>query len=104
MIQPEQMVAVNTEANPPEIVWRWIRAAVIEINANITVVDDMQGHPAEVSLIPDLPLPLKLNDEIWTCGTGRDYEIHDIIIDGKPRHPNRLLKYITPIIEEIYRQ
>ena len=103
-IQPEQMVAINTDANPPEIVWRWLRAAVIEQTSDTIVVDDMKGHPAKVSFVPDLPLTLTLDDEVWTCSTGRAYEIHDIILDGRPTHPNRLLKYITPIIEEIYQQ
>lgn len=103
-IQPEQLVAIDTDADPPEIVWRWLRAAVIELGADIVVVDDMKGHPAKVSLVSDLPLTLAIDDEVWTCSTGRDYEIHDLILDGKPTDPNRLLKYITPIVEEIYRQ
>ena len=103
MIQPEQMVALNVDANPPEIVWRWIRAAVIEINADIIVLDDMQGHPAKVSLVSQLPLTLAVDDEVWACGTGQAFEIHDVIVAGKPNHPERLLRYITPIIEEIYR-
>ena len=103
MIRPEQMVAVNTDTNPPEIVWRWLRAAVIDLTTDIIVVDDMQGHPAKVSLVSELPLTLTVDDEILTCGTGQDFEIHDIIVDGKPTHPKRLLRYITPIIEEIYR-
>ena len=103
-IQPEHLVAIDTDVNPPEIVWRWIRAAVIELTPDIIVVGDMQGHAGKVSLVSGLPLTLAIDDEVWTCGTGHDYEIHDIILDGKPSHPNRLLKYITPIIEEIYRQ
>lgn len=103
-IQPEQLVAINTDTNPPEIVWRWIRAAVIELAADIIVVDDVKGHPAKVSLVADLPLTLELGDEVWACSTGHACEIHDIILDGKPPHPNRLLNYITPIIEEIYHQ
>jgi hypothetical protein len=101
-VQPEQLVAFDTDTNPPEIIWRWLRAAVIELTADIIVIDDMQGHPAKVTLVSDLPLTLTLDDEVWTCGTGHDFEIHDIILDGKPTHPDRLLKYITPIIEKIY--
>ena len=69
MIKPEQLVAINTNTNPPEIVWRWLRAAVIEVSNAIVVVDDMQGHPAKVTLVPDLPLTLTLDHEVWTCGT-----------------------------------
>ncbi len=102
-IQPEQLVAVDTDANPPVIVWRWLRAAVIELTPDIVVVDDMKGYAAKVSPVSSLPLTLEIDDEVWACSTGRDYEMHDIISDGKPTHPNRMLKYITPIIEDIYR-
>ena len=104
MIQSEQLVAIDTETDPPEIVWRWLRAAVIELGTDVIVVDDMKGHPAKVSLVSDLPLTLAIDDEVWTCSTGSGYEIHDIILDGKPAHPNRMLEYITPLIEAIYRQ
>ena len=103
MIQPKQLVVVDTNTNPPEIVWRWLRAAVIEINSDIVVIDDMQGHPGKVSLVLDLPLPLTLDDEVWVCSTGRAYEVQDIIVDGKPTHPKRLLEYIVPIIDEVYK-
>lgn len=103
MIQPAHLVAIDMSANTPEIVWRWLRAAVIELNADIVVVDDMQGHPGKVSRVPDLPLTLALDDEVWVCSTGRAFEVHDIIVNGKPAHPNRLLEYIVPIINEIYK-
>lgn len=103
-IQPEHLVAINTDTNPPEIVWRWICAAEIELSENIIVVDDMQGHPSKVSRVSNLPLKLTLDTEVWICSTGRDYVIHDIIMDGKPTHPKRMLEYITPSIEEIYRR
>lgn len=101
-IQPAHLVAIDMSANPPEIVWRWLRATVIELNTDIVVVGDMQGHPGKVSCVSDLPLTLALDDEVWVCSTGRDYEVHDIIVDRKPAHPNRLLGYIVPIIEEVY--
>ena len=102
MIRPEHLVVINTNPNPPEIMWRWLRGVLIELSTNTITVDDMQGHPAEVKLVPELPLQLSLDDEVWMCGTGDAFEIHDLIIDGKPAHPERLLEYITPIIEKIY--
>ena len=102
-IRPAHLVAVDVSANPPEIVWRWLRAAVIEVNADTVGVDDMLGHPATLSRVPDLPLTLALDDEVWFCGPGRADEVHDIIADRKPTHPNRLLEYIAPIIAGIYK-
>ena len=104
MIQPDQLVAIDTGINPPEIVWRWVRTAVIELAADSIVLVDKQCHPAEVTLVSEMPLTLNIDDEVWVCSTGGDYEIHDVIVDGKPTHPNRMLRYIAPIIEEIYRQ
>ena len=104
-IQPNHLVAVDRCGNSPEIVWRWIRAAVVEIKErSVAVVGDLNGERGEVTRVTDLPLKLNLDDETWVCGTGRAYEVHDLIVDGKPAHPERLLKYITPIIEEIYRE
>ena len=101
-IQPGHLVAFNTDKNPPEIVWRWIRTVVIELKSDSVMVDDMMGHPAQVSTVDELPLDLAEGDQVWACGTGSGFEIHDIILDGKPNEPNRLLTYITPIIEETY--
>ena len=104
MIKPEHMVAIDMDTDPPEIVWRWLRAAVIELNDSIVVVGDMKGHPGKVSLIPEIPLSLSIDDDVWICGTGQAFEIHDLIVGGKPTHPQRLLKYITPIINRIYQE
>ncbi len=104
MIRPKQLVAIDRESSPPIIVWRWLRGAVLELNDDVVVVDDMQGHAAKVSRIPALPLTLKLDDEVWVCGVGESFEIHDLLVDEKPRQPNRILRYITPIIEEIYKK
>ena len=102
MIKPAHLVAVDMSVNPPEIVWRWRRAIVIELSPDIVVVGDIQGHPGKLTSVPDLPLALALDDEVWMCGTGRAFEVHDIIVDDIPAHPKRLLEYITPIIDDIY--
>ena len=104
-IQPNHLVAVDRIGNSPEVVWRWIRAAVLEVKEHtVDVVGDLDGHRGEVDRVPDLPLELNLDDEVWVCGTGRAYEVHDLILDGKPTHPERLVEYITPIIEGIYQE
>ena len=101
-ISPGHLVALNTEKTPPEIVWRWIQTVVLEIKPDAVVVDDMLGHPAQVCNIDELPLDLAEGDQVWACGTGNGFEIHDVILDEKPTEPNRLLEYITPINEQIY--
>lgn len=103
-IQPRQLVALDSATEPPEIVWRWLKGVVIELSDQSIIVDDLEGHPATVTLPAKLPLELNLNADVWTCGTGKGYEIHDLCFEGKPSQPDRLLKYITPIIKEIYQR
>ncbi len=103
-IKQDQLVALNTSVKPVQIVWRWLRAEVIELGENTVVVDDMEGHPGKVSQVLELPIKLSLDEEVWVCSTGNAYEVHDIILDGRPVNPNSMLKYITPIIDGIYQR
>ncbi len=103
-IQPEQLIALDSSIEPPEIVWRWLKGVVIELTDQSIIVDDLQGHPASVTLPAKLPLALHINTDVWVCSTGKRYEIHDLLLEGKPSQSDRLLGYITPIIKEIYQR
>jgi hypothetical protein len=67
------------------------------------LVDEMGGEPASLLRVPGLPLTLALDDQVWICSTGPDDEVHDVVVDGIPAHPERVLDHIAPIIEEVYR-
>ena len=103
-IRSNQLVAIDTITNPPKIVWRWVRASVIELVDNTVYVVGEFGHRIKVVYVSSLPLTLNVDDDIWSCRIGNTPEIHDKSVDGKPVHPYRLLKYITPIIEDVYQK
>lgn len=101
-IEPQQLVAIDMGLPTPEIIWRWIRAIVLEVNDSSVGIEDYWGHIGFVSRVAALPLSLSIADEVWCCNTDKDHEVHDRIVDGKPANPHQLLEYITPIIERIY--
>ena len=101
-IRAQQLVAIDRAPPIPEIVWRWVRATVIEVNESTVGIDDRMGKLGFATRVASLPLRLSIGDEVWFCNTDQDLEVHDLIVDGKPVHPERLLEYITPIIERVY--
>ena len=86
----------------PEIIWRWLRATVLEVNDNSVGFEGRSGKLGFANRVATLPLKLSISDEVWFCSTDQALEVHDRIVDGKPTHPHQLLVYITPIIERIY--
>jgi hypothetical protein len=101
-IQKQQLVAIDTSPPIPEIVWRWVRAIVLEVNDDSIGIEDRMGQIEFASRVSILPLSLSIGDEVWFCKTDQELEVHDLIVNGKPAHPYQLIEYITPIIERVY--
>ena len=101
-IEPQQLVAIDMGPQISEIVWRWVRGTVLEVNENSVGFEGRLGKLGFASRIATLPLKLSIGDEIWFCKTDQELEVHDLIVDGKPTHPHQLLEYITPVIERVY--
>ena len=66
------------------------------------IVSDDKCELVSVAPVQELDLDIQLDDDVWVCSVGNDYEVHDKIIDGKPEHPEKLLVYIEPMIISIY--
>lgn len=101
-IRAQQLIAMDWTPPIPEIVWRWVHATVVEVNENSVGIDDCMGKLGYASRVGKLPLCLSVGDEVVFCNTDQELEVHDLVVDGKPAHPDRLLEYITPIIKRIY--
>ncbi len=101
-IQAQQLVAVDQSLPIPEIVWRWLQGTVIEVNKESIGIEGRMGKRGFALRVTTLPLSLSTGDEVWFCKTDQELEVHDMIADGKPANPNRLLEYISPIIERVY--
>ena len=106
-IQPQQLVAVDTAAEPAQIVWRWFRGRVDYQVDGYAVVNNhvyQAGARAPISIarVPDeLDLTLAIGDEVF-YSLGTDGVVVDIAVDGSPLHAQRLGADLFPAIEEIY--
>ena len=101
-IEPQQLVAIDTSPQILEIIWRWVKAIVIEVNDSSIGIKGGSGKVDYASREAELPINLSIGDEVWFCSTDQTLEVHDLIVEGKPTHPRWLLEYITPITERVY--
>ncbi len=102
-IRQKQLVAVDSAANPPEIVWRWHLLEVLETKPEGIVVA-LNGEYFDGIPLAELPLEVHPGDKVWAAGLPVGYEIHDLVTDEGAAHPERLLAYITPVIEKVYKR
>jgi hypothetical protein len=101
-IHSKQLVTLDKSVDPPEIVWRWVRAKADKFEDDRVIVSDGKCKLVSVASVQELDLDIQLDDDVWVCSVGNDYEVHDKITDGKPEHPEKLLVYIEPMIISIY--
>jgi hypothetical protein len=103
-ISPGQLVAIDKGVDPSETVWRWVHAKVKKFEGDRAIVSDDKKESVSVAFVQELNLDIQPGDDVWVCGVGYDYEVHDKIVEGKPAHPEKLLAYIEPTITSIYEE
>jgi hypothetical protein len=103
-IQTGQLVALDLEPTPPQLVWRWIPNQVHEVEPERVLVGQDAAHVSWFARIPGLADQVRPGDEVWVCGTPEGWELHDLIVDGGPANPTQLAAMIFPRIEALYRE
>ena len=105
-IFPGQLVALDTNPNPPEIVYRWHYGKVERVEGAKVVLGGMGGRTIEVGKAPGLPADPQAGD--WVFATGgtpaEPGEVVDTAVDGRPAHPAFLREYVFPKVKEFWRQ
>lgn len=101
-IQERELVAVDFTPPVPEIVWRWVLGSVLEVNEGSIGIEDRLGRLAFASKVAALPLKMAIGDQVWVCSTDHELEVHDLVAEGNPVHPDQVLNYITSIVERVY--
>jgi hypothetical protein len=104
IIKPDQLIAIDKSVDPPEILWRWVRAKVDKFEDGRVLVSDGKCTLISHAIVHELNLNIEPDDDVWVCNVGHDFEVHDKIVAGKPEHPERLLAYIEPTIISIYQE
>lgn len=99
-IRRKQLVAVDRSSDPPQLVWRWHRAEVLELRASSAVVG-AHGVCVEVPS-PGADLALAVGDEVWVAGTAEGDCMLDRVVADAPQHADRLRREAFPMIEAKY--
>jgi hypothetical protein len=99
-IRRRELVAVDRAAEPPQIVWRWIRAEVLELRGEGAVVG---AHGLCAEMTPRNPdLPLHKGDRVWIGGYGGVKYIEDRVHGDGAVHPDELAAHAFPLIAAWY--
>ncbi len=106
VIRPDQLVALDTSPDVPEIVYRWHYVQVKQLKEGKVFIDDHHGHLVEAVNAEGLEVAPQMDD--WLFATIGGYanmgEIVDIAIDGRPAHPAYLRDNMLPKVEEFYQK
>jgi hypothetical protein len=110
-IRPRQLVAVDRNASPLEIVYRWFIGEVVRVDGGrIGVVRrDASGAVlttpspdgvVELGPVSGLEPDVRVGDEVFF--TTEPAVLHDVAAGGLPAHPERLRREVFPRIAEYY--
>jgi hypothetical protein len=106
-IRPSQLVAVDTEAATPTVMWRWFRGRVEYRQEDYVVVNNRlyqpsHHHPISVVRLPDVVAEdVQVGDEVFYT-TNDDGAVADTIEEGHPAHPERIGADLFPAIAAVY--
>jgi hypothetical protein len=105
-IFPGQLLALDTNLNPPEIVYRWHRGKIERVDGERLVLGGMGGRTIEVGKARGLEANPQPGD--WVFATGgtptEQGEVVDTAVEGRPAHPVFLREYLLPKVEEFWRK
>jgi hypothetical protein len=103
VIRPDQLVALDTTPDVPEIVYRWHNLQVKQSEGDKVLLDDHRGHLVEAVNAEGLDVAPQVDDWVFAA-LGEKGEIIDISIDGRPAHPAFLREHVLPKVEEFYQK
>lgn len=98
-VRQQQLVAVDTSVNPPEISWRWFIGEVESTEGATASIRrlDMPAGSCEVIANADR-VPVKAGDIVF-YGHGEDYGVVARAANGRPENPAALAARYLPEVE-----
>lgn len=99
-IRRQQLVAIDTAAQPPAISWRWFIGEVESTDGATASIRrlDMPAGSCEVVANMDA-IPVQAGDIVF-YGHGEDYGVVARAVDGQPEDPGALAATYLPGIAE----
>lgn len=100
LIRPGNLVAVDRRTTPPQVVFRWWPTNVERVEGEKIFTDDVCGRGQPLTLAEGLDVTVEPGDRVFIAFG----EVHDIAVDGRPAHPDRLGAASFPKIRAMYQR
>ena len=110
MIHPGQLLAINLQTHPPEILWRWYRMQIASFGAEDLVLDDRGVRQVMAQRAPGFDTDLAVGDWVWAggiSGSGPDERweaVERISPEGGLSQPDRVRRLVFPFVVNFYNQ
>jgi hypothetical protein len=103
-IRPGQLVAINRQAETPEIVWRWYCTVVTTPGQDELIVDDRGCRQLLARRAPGFEADLAEGEKVWVGGQGGgSWEALDRVSpEGELSQPERSREYAFESIQKYY--
>ena len=103
-IRPEMIVALDHDAAPPEIRWRYETRPVEALAGDRLTLHGKEFRFVDARPDDERAIPIRVGDTVVARlrQGGDGLEVYDTVEGGRPRHPERL-EAEFPRIEAVYR-
>ena len=104
-IRPGMIVALDRDAETPTIRWRFETRPVEALAGDRLIFLGRQFRFTDARPADERAIPIRVGDTVVSLRRqgGDDVEIVDLVVDGRPLHPERL-EAEFPRIESVYRE
>lgn len=98
-IRQQQLVAVDTSVNPPEISWRWFIGEVESTEGATASIRRLDMKPGSCEVVANADgVSVKAGDLVF-YGHGEDYGVVSRVADGRPENASAIAARYLPEVE-----
>jgi precorrin-6B methylase 2 len=99
-IKPGDLIAVDRGAYPPQVLFRWELADVVQIENEQIYVDCACGRSQPLARGEGLQVNVGVGDKVFVAYG----EVHDISVGGRPANPEHFRAALFPMIQAMYQR
>ncbi len=104
-IRPGQLVVIDLQAAPPEVLWRWYRMEVTSVGPDNLVLDDRGLRQVLAGRIAGFAAELVSGDLVWVGGAGPGHHweaIDQVSPQGGVSQPDRVRTQAFSLVLAFY--
>jgi SAM-dependent methyltransferase len=100
IVRPGDLVAVDRELDPPQVVFRWSLAKVVRVENQQIFIDLAGGRSLSLARAEGLEVNIAKGDSVFFTNG----KVHDKLVNGQPASPEHLRATFFPEIRAMYQQ